>query len=101
MLYRLTADALDDLDSLLCQIAEHSGWNLSMRIEEQVFAAFERLGENPGIGHLREDLIAQAIYFYYSEPYLIAYRRDTNPPIILAVIHGARDVAALLQERSL
>ena len=57
MLYRLAGDALDDLDSLLYSIAEHSGWEMSMRTEEKLFAAFERLGSDPGIGHLREDLI--------------------------------------------
>jgi len=101
VLYRLTSEALEDIDSLLYGIAEHSGWNLSMRTEEELFTAFERIGRDPGIGHLREDFLPQAIHFYYSEPFMIVYRRDTMPPVILAVIHGARDVAALLGERSL
>ena len=72
-----------------------------MRTEESLFTAFERIGLNPGIGHLREDLLPQAIYFFYADLFMIVYRRDSVPPVILAVIHGARDVAALLGERSL
>ncbi len=97
MLYRLTAHALDDIDTLLYEIAERSGWEHSFRVEERIFAAFDQLGLTPGIGHLRSDLIPRELYFHYVEPYLILYRRDTLPIVILAIVHGARDITALAE----
>ena len=70
-----------------------------MDAEAKLYAAFETLAAAPGIGHLRQDLISSNVHFYYVEPYLVVYRRETNPLIILTVVHGSRDIAALLQER--
>ena len=73
-LYRLSPFALDDIDDLLYDIAERSGWDRSMDMEEKLFAALDRLGRSPGVGHLRDDLIPHEIYFDYARPYLILYR---------------------------
>jgi len=70
-----------------------------MDVEEQLFADFELLGRSPGIGHLRDDLIPHEIYFYYSRPYLILYRRDVQPIYVLGVIHGARDLVVVMRDR--
>ncbi|HZL27749.1 MAG TPA: type II toxin-antitoxin system RelE/ParE family toxin [Acidobacteriaceae bacterium] len=98
--YRLTHEALDDIDALTYNIAEHSGWDRSMRVEAQLFAAFDEIARTPGIGHLRLDLIPADIYVHLSDPYLILHRRDTQPVVILAVLHGSRDVAAIMQKRA-
>jgi toxin ParE1/3/4 len=97
--YRLTHEALDDLDALTLDIAEHSGWDRSMRIEAQLFAAFDEIARTPGIGHLRLDLIPADLYVHLSDPYLILHRRDTRPVVILAILHGSRDVAAIMRNR--
>ncbi len=99
MLYRISREALEDIDTLLYSIAEHSGWERSMRAEEELFAEFDRIAASPGIGHLRQDLLTEPIYFWYSEPYLILYRRDLPLPTVLAVVHGARDIASLMADR--
>ena len=98
-LYRFSPHALDDLDALLYSLAERSGWDHSMDMEEKIYAALERIGRSPGIGHLREDLIPHEVYFDYAKPYLILYRRDTRPVYILAILHGARDIATIMQDR--
>ncbi len=59
----------------------------------------DRLGRSPGIGHLRTDHIPHEVYFDHAKPYLILYRRDTLPIYILAIIHGSRDVATIMQAR--
>jgi plasmid stabilization system protein ParE len=69
-----------------------------MRTEERLFSAFDVIAATSGIGHLRQDLLPQDIYFYYSKPYLILYRRDVPVPIG-GIIHGARDLAAPMQDR--
>ena len=57
------------------------------------------LAERPLIGHTRADLTSRAVRFWSSGRYLIVYRVDTEPVRIIAVFHGARDVATLLTDR--
>jgi plasmid stabilization system protein ParE len=41
-----------------------------MDVEESLYAAFNSLAQNPGIGHLRDDLLPRTIHFYYADPYM-------------------------------
>jgi plasmid stabilization system protein ParE len=100
MPYKLTRFALDDLDTILCELAEQHGWGYSMRTEEKLFEAFELIAITPGIGHLRRDLLPREVYFYFAKPYLVLYRRDVTP-VIGAIVHGARDIAALMLDRTI
>ena len=70
-----------------------------MQVEERLYEAFNALAANPGIGHLREDLFPRQLYVYYSDSYMVIYRRDTTPIFIVAIIHGSRDIATLLENR--
>ena len=100
MTFRLTHDALDDLDALCLNEAERSGWDHSMEIEAQLWQAFASLGENPGIGHRRPELTPADLYFLFSRPYMIVYRRDILPIAITSILHGSRDLATILAERN-
>lgn len=57
-----------------------------------------RLAEMPGLGHMREDLVAidQALRFWPVYSYLIVYRAETDPLEVVRVLHGARDVRRIL-----
>jgi plasmid stabilization system protein ParE len=99
MNFRITHEALEDIDAVLMNEAEHSGWSRSMDVEAQLWRDFERLGQVPGIGHLRRDLVSTDVYFSFSQPYMIVYLRDTAPISIIAVLHGSRDIAVILNER--
>ena len=57
----------------------------------------QRIATSPGIGHLREDLTVEAVRFWPVGRYLIVYRVEKKPPEIVRVLHGARDVAAILE----
>jgi hypothetical protein len=48
---RLTYSALDDLDLLLMNEAERSGWTRSMDVEAQLWHHFEELSRTPALGH--------------------------------------------------
>jgi plasmid stabilization system protein ParE len=100
MSFRLTGKALDDLDALLLGEAERSGWDRSMDVEAQLWQAFDELGRTRGIGHRRRDLIPADLYVHYSAPYMIVYRRDVDPIHVLAILHGSRDIAKILFERT-
>lgn len=70
-----------------------------MDVEESLYAAFRLLAENPGIGHLREDILPRYLHFYYADPYMLIYLRDRDPIYIVAILHGARDIGPLMQDR--
>jgi plasmid stabilization system protein ParE len=97
--YLLSALAEEDFAGILYGIAETSGWSRSMDEEQKLYEAFRSLALNPGIGHLREDLLPRHVYFFYSAPYLILYLRDTEPLSIIAIIHGARDLPLVMKDR--
>jgi plasmid stabilization system protein ParE len=99
MSFRLAHDALDDLEAICFNEAERSGWDHSMDIEAQLWEAFATLGKNPGIGHRRSDITSAALYFFFSNPYMIVYRSDLTPIAITSIIHGSRDLEAMLAER--
>jgi plasmid stabilization system protein ParE len=63
-------------------------------------AALPPIAANPGIGHLRKDIVPAELYFHYVGPYAVIYRRFDLPTQIIAIIHGARDLSVLLQNES-
>jgi toxin ParE1/3/4 len=63
---------------------------------DAVLKAAERIGQYPRIGVRRRDLTASARYRFVvltGYPYLIVYAADREPPVIVRVVHGARDFA--------
>jgi plasmid stabilization system protein ParE len=98
--YILSPIAADQFEELLYNIAEHSGWDRSMRVEEQLYAAFSSIAGNPGVGHLRKDLLPREIYFLFAEPYYVLYLRDRHPIHIIAILHASRDIASLMLDKS-
>jgi plasmid stabilization system protein ParE len=97
--FRLSGQALDDLDEITLNEAERADWQHSMDIEAQLWAAMEELGRSPGIGHLRQDIIRQDLYFHYARPYMIVYRRDVEPIAIVSIVHGSRNLFRILRKR--
>jgi antitoxin ParD1/3/4/toxin ParE1/3/4 len=60
---------------------------------------FTRLAQTPGMGHHREDLVDGRQRFWTVYSYVIAYRDQTRPLEIIAIVHGARQLEAFLQRR--
>ena len=58
------------------------------------------IGEHPRIGTLRSHLASPPIRFLPIRgfPYVVVYTPDRDPPLILRVLHGARDLPEVLQE---
>jgi len=57
-----------------------------------------RLARNPGIGHKREDLAEnRPVLFWAVRDYPILCRPERKPIDIVTVVHGARDIPALLR----
>jgi plasmid stabilization system protein ParE len=97
-LYILSEDADRDLDEIWDYIAEDNIDAADQWIA-RLFAAFEAIGNTPGIGHRREDLTAYPVLFWPVGAYLVIYRATSQPIEIVAVTQGARDIPAFLHHR--
>jgi toxin ParE1/3/4 len=66
------------------------------RLRDELFTAFRKLAKTSGIGHSRDDLAGEPLRFWHVRSYLIIYRGEKRPVEIVRVLHGARDVQAIL-----
>jgi toxin ParE1/3/4 len=94
--YKLTPKARAGLADIL----EYAAYDFGPRVAEDVLdrhvAAFERLADSPGIGHVRPDITSEPnVRFWSVGPSLIAYRRSEDTIEILFVERGQRDWARL------
>jgi len=98
-LFQLAEDAILDVDAIWLYLLEREGVEMADRIVAEIFKAFYRLAEMPGIGHRRADLTSQSVLFYRIFSYLIIYQPGSVPSTIIGVLHGKRNVARLLRQR--
>ena len=58
------------------------------------------IGEHPRIGALKPHLASPPIRFFPIRgfPYVVVYTPDRDPPLIVRVLHGARDLPEVLRE---
>ena len=96
--YLLTPQAEADVDEIIQYLAERSD-DAPLTVYSAFLDAFERLSGQPHIGHVREDLTDRGLKFLSVYSYLIVYNHQALPLQIVAVLHGARDVASLIRER--
>ncbi len=68
-------------------------------LRDAVAAAAERIGGFPEIGVARPELADEPRRFLALAgfPYVIVYNASRKPPLILRVLHGARDLAEALR----
>ena len=96
--YELTRTALADLDELWLYIAADNV-DAADRVSDAILGACELLAQHPLVGHARRDLTTRPVLFWSSGSYLLVYAPATTPLRIIAVLHGARDVATILYDR--
>jgi plasmid stabilization system protein ParE len=94
----VTPEAKADLRDILLDIAEDSP-DTAERLRAESFAAFQRLGQSPGIGHYHEELLDRRYRFWNFYSYVVCYVWERKPIQIVAVVHGARDLAIVLSSR--
>ena len=100
--YILTAEAQQDLREIRDYLTSEGGRRVARYVVSAFVVAFRRLAKSPGIGHRREDLTPhESLLFWPVFSYLIVYWRDSKPLAIIAVLHGKREVAKLLENRPL
>src|SRR6266851_368299 len=98
--FRLTLEAEADLLEIIGRILDESP-DAARRVRNEFEAAFTKLGDHPGLGHFREELLDQRHKFWSLYSYLMVYRWKESPAQILAVVHGARDLQPLFVRRGM
>lgn len=97
--YRLTERAEADVEAIADFIAADS-IDAAVKVVLALEDAFVLLASRPGIGHAREDLTDRPLKFWSVHSYLVVYDPGGDPLTIVAVLHGARNVAQILKEIS-
>jgi plasmid stabilization system protein ParE len=97
--YLLTPIAEQDLSDLLDFIASESSIDTALKVEVAFRDEFIKLAELPGMGHYREELLSRQYRFSSIYSYVIVYRWETVPIQIVAILHGTRNLNALLRRR--
>ena len=69
-------------------------------LRDAVSAALAKVGQFPSLGFVRPDLADAPIRFHvlHGFPYVLVYDADAQPPLVLRVLHAARDLPELLQD---
>ena len=94
----LTPEAAADLREILLGIAEGRPATAE-RLRVEFLYTFQQLGRSPGIGHYREDLLDRHFRFSTFYSWVICYAWEPKPIQIIAVVHGARQLAAFFSSR--
>lgn len=97
--YELSPDARRDL---LATQDYYLDEKRSASAAEAVFfdlgRGFEQIARNPWIGHRREDLTERDVRFLLIGAYFIVYRPNPNPVRVVRILHGSRDISAILSD---
>src|SRR5271170_2136413 len=99
MRFKLTPQARLDLKEIAEYLSSEASVERSLKVINQLRDEFHKSGDMPGMGHYREELLKKDYRFWSLHSYVIAYRWKTKPIQIIAVLHGARDLSALLPDR--
>jgi len=85
--------ALDDLDNIVRYISKDSPY-YAREFTERVFDRTDKLGEFPRVGRWVPEADDKTIREVFVQGYRVMYRVETERVLVLAVIHGSRDVAS-------
>lgn len=94
--FALTPAARDDLADIEFYIRERGSPHAAKRVGLELRQAMRRLADMPGMGHLRGVVADESLRFWSVYSYLIVYRPETKPLQVLRIVHGARDIPAVL-----
>jgi len=100
--YQFTPQAADDLFEIWSFIALDSV-EAANRVEQAIYEACSFVAEGPRRGQIREDLTKRPLRFWVVQRfpnYIIAYDPATDPLQIIRILHGARNIRAILMEDS-
>ncbi len=95
--YILAPEAERDLDAIKTFLVEKADIRVARYVLREIKAAVQFLVLAPEAGHLRKDLTLDTVKFWPVFSYLIVYNPKSQPLEIVRLLHGRRDVAAILE----
>ncbi len=97
--YVFSPQAAQDLVEIWRYLRVEANEQTANRVESVILERVAFLARTPRAGHGRQDLTPEDVRFFPVYSYLIVYRSEVKPVQIVAILHGNRDVAALLADR--
>ncbi|MBV9507411.1 MAG: type II toxin-antitoxin system RelE/ParE family toxin [Acidobacteriia bacterium] len=95
--HRLTPEAAFDLDDIWYYVATQSGSpEIADRLIDTITDRFYLLATHLNIGRVRDDDLRPGLRSFPVGEYVILYRIDEGDVLMLRVVRGSRDIAALL-----
>jgi plasmid stabilization system protein ParE len=98
--FQFTPRALNNLSDIWDYIAEDNV-GAANRVESAILSACDSLARHPMIGSKRTDITPLPVRFWTVTKFpnfIIVYRPDTKPVQVVAVLHGKRNIQAILKE---
>lgn len=96
MAHRRTPQADADLDEIWYYIASNSdSLDIADRFIDSITDRFFLLARHPNIGRARDEGLRPGLRSFPVGDYLILYRLDGEEVVILRVLRGSRNIAAL------
>jgi plasmid stabilization system protein ParE len=68
------------------------------RVRTSIQEALSLIADNPSSGHTRSDLTPKPLRFWSVRGYLIIYQIEADAVTVVRVLHGRRDVKAILRK---
>src|SRR5665213_2356449 len=96
--FQLTHFAFDDLEMIVAHIAQDN-LDAAIRVESAIIMACRRLSRNPLIGSKHADVTPLPVRFWPVSQfpnYIIVYLPESRPLQVVAILHGMRDIPAIL-----
>jgi toxin ParE1/3/4 len=95
--FRLLPEAQTDLDEIWLYVARESGSiEIATRLIDAITERFWLLAQHPQIGRQRDHDLRPGLRSFPVGEYVILYRSDAEDVLVLHVMRGSRDIAALL-----
>jgi plasmid stabilization system protein ParE len=97
--FQLTPRALNDLDEIWNFIANDSV-DAANRVESAILSACRSLARHPLLGAKRMEITPLPVRFWTVTKYpnyIVVYRPGSEPLQIISVVHGKRNLKALLE----
>ena len=92
----VTRPAERDLDQIKSYLVEKASPAIARRVMKDIRNALDLLASQPGVGHTREDLTMRPVRFWPVYSYLIVYDPAPKPIQVIRILHGKRDIEAII-----
>jgi len=87
------------MEEIFEYVLEHSGPDRAIHVHKSLHEGMSMVGAEPGVGHIRDDLGDESLRVFSVFSFLVIYRPETRPVQVIAVVHGARDMPAAIEDR--